>query len=115
MKRIVQILVAVMAVVILANCAKKGPEAVAEKFLKHLNKQEWEECKKLGTEDTKKMISFFETMPAEENEAKDVEIKDMKCTEDGDKATCTYKIDDEDGELVLLKEGGDWKVHMPKE
>lgn len=115
MKKVFQILVAVMAIVILANCGgKKGPEAVAEKFLKHMSKKEYAEAKKLGTKATQDMIAFLESFPSDEP-AEEVKIEDMKCTVEGDKATCTYKENGKDATINLVKEGEEWKVDMPKE
>jgi predicted small lipoprotein YifL len=115
MKKVFQILVAVMAVVILANCGgKKGPESVAEKFLKHLNKKEYAEAKKLGTQATVDMIAFLESFPSDEP-VEDIKIEEMKCTEEGEKAKCTYKENGNPAEINLVKEGDAWKVDMPKE
>jgi predicted small lipoprotein YifL len=115
MKRVFQVLVAVLAVVILANCSgKKGPQPVAEKFLNHLNKKEYAEAKKLGTKATQDMIAFLESFPSDEP-VKEVKIEGMKCTEEADKATCTYTEDGKEATINLLKEGDNWKVDMPKE
>ncbi len=115
MKRVFQVLVAVLAVVILANCGgKKGPQPVAEKFLGHLNKKEYAEAKKLGTKATQDMIAFLESFPSEE-QPKEVKIEGMKCTEEADKATCTYMEDGKEATINLVKEGEEWKVDMPKE
>lgn len=115
MKKVFQVLVAVMAVVILANCgSKKGPESVAEKFLQHLNKKEYAEAKSLGTKATQDMIAFLESFPSDEP-VEAIKIEDMKCTEEGEKATCTYKENGKDATINLVKEGADWKVDMPKE
>jgi predicted small lipoprotein YifL len=115
MKKVFQVIVAVMAVVILANCGgKTGPESVAEKFLNHLNKKEYAEAKKLGTKATQDMIAFLESFPSEEP-AKEIKIEDMKCEAEADKAICTYKEDGKEATINLLKEGEEWKVDMPKE
>lgn len=106
---------AAMALVILANCGgKKGPEGVAEKFLQHLNKKEYAEAKKLGTEATQQMISFLESFPSDEP-VEDMKIEDMKCTEDGATATCAYKENGKEASINLVKEGEVWLVDMPKE
>lgn len=115
MKRFFQVLVAVMAVVILANCGgKNGPDAVAEKFLQHLNKKEYAEAKKLGTEATQQMIGFLESFPSDEP-VEELKIEDMKCTEEADKATCNYKENGKDATINLVKQGDAWLVDMPKE
>jgi hypothetical protein len=115
MKKVFQILMAAMALVILVNCGgKNGPESVAEKFLQHLNKKEYAEAKKLGTEATQQMISFLESFPSDEP-VEELKIEDMKCTEEGEKATCTYKENGKDATINLVKEGEAWLVDMPKE
>ncbi len=115
MKKLFQVLVAVMAVVILANCgSKKGPESVAEKFLQHLNKKEYAEAKKLGTKATQDMIAFLESFPSEEA-VEEITIEEMACTVEGETATCAYKENGKDATINLIKEGEEWKVDMPKE
>jgi len=116
MKKIFQILVAVMAVVILTNCgSKQGPETVAENFLKHLNQKEYAEAKKLGTEATQQMITFLESFPAEDVAVEELTIENMKCTEEGDNATCTYTENGQEANVNLTKVDGKWLVDMPKE
>jgi hypothetical protein len=111
-------MLAVMAVVILANCGgKKGPEAVAEKFLRHLHDKEYDEAKKYGTAEFQETIDAFQQFgyPYEE---KGVAITDIKCTEEEEKATCTFKKEGVETESVvyLIKDGEEWKVNdLPKE
>jgi len=118
MKKLLQLMVAVMAVVILANCGgKKGPEAVAEKFLRALHDKNYDEAKKYGTAEFQETIEAFKQFgyPYEE---KGVAITDIKCTEEGEKATCTFKKAGVETESVvyLIKDGDNWKVNdLPKE
>lgn len=114
MKKLIQILVAVLAVVTLVSCGKKGPEPVAEKFLEHMNKREFAEAKKLGTEATGQMLDFLASFPAEEP-VEPIVVTDMKCEVVEDKATCTYKANDKEENINLVKVEGAWKVDMPKE
>lgn len=116
MKKLINSLVAVMMVFIIASCAKKGPEAVAEKFLDHFNKKEYAEAKKLGTKATQDMISMLEQLGDIETEpAEEVKIEGMKCTVEGEKATCNFTKNGEEDTIMLMKEENIWKVHMPKE
>ncbi len=100
------------------------PAAVAVKFLKHLRAFEFDEARKLGTENTGKMLDMFSMMlelskkngkdPSQEK--KDVDIYVVKTAVDGKNAVVTYK--DENGkeqQLDLLKVKGKWLVNMQKE
>jgi len=116
MKKVFQIFGLLLAVVLLANCGgKKGPEAIAEKFLNHLNKKEYAEAKKLGTEATIQMISFMEQFPADNEVTEAPKIENMKCEVAEEKATCKYTQNGQEEEVQLVKVNGEWKVDMPKE
>jgi len=107
----------IFGVVFLRGCFKKNnstPEVVAEKFLHHFNNREYAEAKKLGTQATFDMISFWESFPSDEP-IEYLYITDMNCTEDGDKARCTYLENGNYATIELIKEEDVWKVHMPKE
>jgi hypothetical protein len=112
---------AVLAIVIVAfnACGSKTdtPEAVAEKFLNHLNKKEYAEAKKMGTEQTGQMIDMmesFSSMGAEDTK-KEVKIENMKCTTTEDKSNCTYTSDGKEDKIDLVKKDGKWLVDMKKE
>lgn len=96
------------------------PEAVAEKFLNHMQKLEFSQAKDLGTEDTKELLSLLESF-AGGMSADDIPdapaIEYVNCNEDGDKADCTYCCDENGAEadVQLRKVGGKWLVHMSKE
>lgn len=123
MKNLVKLGVVLVVLVFMNACKSDDkPEAVAEKFLNHLNKQEWSEAKKLGTEATGQMIDMMESLSKMGGEAakpkadvKPVTIKDTKV--DGDKATCNYCCDDKgaEGKVNVVKVDGKWKVDMKKE
>lgn len=113
MKTLAKVFAVFVAVVMMVSCAKKGPEQVAEKFLKHLNKQEYAEAKKYATESTKQMLDFLAQFP--QQEVKEVKIENMKCNEEGDKAKCTYTVDGKEESIDLVKVDGNWLVDMPKE
>jgi hypothetical protein len=119
MKNLVKLSLVVLAVLALASCGNKSntPEAVAEKFLNHLNAQEYAEAKELGTEATGEyldmMSSLSEMAPDEEVEA--AEITELKCEEKEATATCTYKTDGEEASINLVKEEDKWLVDMKKE
>lgn len=121
MKRILSVLVAALVVIAVSNCGKKEtPEQVAEKFLKHMAKGEYAKAKELATGDAANMVAMLEGLTkgsSEQNqEKKDVEIKDMKCEVKDKDATCTYKQDGKDGKIMLQQVDGKWKVsQVPKE
>ncbi len=118
-KNFLNLVVVFLAVVALNACkSTEGPEAVAEKYLKHVANQDWDAAKKLGTESTVQMLEMTEGMMAEfggEATKADVKIEDMKCTVDGDEANCTFKQNGEADKLDLVKVDGKWLVDQKKE
>jgi len=95
-----------------------GPKETAEKFLTHLNNLEFQEAKAYATEGTASlldMVASFAAMSDEKPEATAFEILDV--TEDGDKATVTYKNEgaEEAETLTLVKQDGKWLVDFNKE
>lgn len=96
-----------------ACSSKPGPEAVADKFLTHMGKGEFEKAAEYGTEQTRQMLSFaaammqsgFEPMPAHKN---------LRCEIDGSTAHCTYEIEGEAQEMDLVLQDGKWLVHQKK-
>lgn len=112
-------IIAVIVVAINACGGKKDtPEAVAEKFLNHLNKKEYAEAKKLGTEQTGQMIDMmesFSTIGGATEEKKESKIENLKCDTKEDKSTCTYTADGKEEKIDLVKKDGKWLVDMKKE
>ena len=105
---------------ILASCGGgDSPKAVAENFLKALNKMDYETAKKYGSEDTGKLLDmmsgFAKMMPDSAKKERSFEMKDEKI--EGDKATVTYTESGEEGlqSLNLVKVDGKWKVAMSKD
>lgn len=113
MKTLAKVLTVLVVLAMFASCAKKGPEQVAEKFLNHLSKQEFAEAKKYATESTQKMLDFLSQFP--EQEVKETKIENLKCTEEADKAKCTYTADGKEESIDLVKVDGKWLVDMQKE
>lgn len=127
MKKVVSLLLVVVAMVAFNSCKKsETPEAVAEKYLKAIGTQKFDDAKALVTEESKATVDFMAqmvTMGGEEAkkaaaEAK-VEIKDMKCDTKGDASDCTCKVNDgkkeEEQKLHLVKKDGKWLVEQKKE
>lgn len=112
--------VALIAVFVFACSGGNGPETTAKAYLDALNAEDFDKAKEFATEDTKGMLDFMKqiaTMGGEKKEAKEKkEIKDLKCTVEGDTtAVCTYMAADKEEKLNLKKSGEKWLVHMPKE
>jgi hypothetical protein len=115
MKKLWNLAIVLVAVVAINACGpnKNSPEYVAETFLKHMNKKEFAEAKKLGTEAT---VSFLETKEQDTSMvAKDVKIEDMKCVVTDGTAICNYKVDGKDETINLVKNEDKWLVDMKKE
>ena len=97
------------------------PKEVAIDFTKKLNSLDFEGAKKLGTPETAKMLDMLSTFAAMmpdsvKNETKNlkVEAKDEKI--DGDKAEVNIVNGDKGEEKInLVKQDGNWKVHMSKD
>lgn len=118
MKNLLKLAVLAIAIVAINACGSKTetPEAVAEKFLNHLNKKEYAEAKKLGTEQTQEYVNTMETFSSMGGEEKkDVKIENLKCDTKEDKSTCTYMSDGKEDKINLLKKDGKWLVDMAKE
>lgn len=105
--------------ILISSCGGgAGPKETAEKFLTHINNFQFEEAKAYATEGTASlldMVAGFAAMSEEKPEATAFEILDV--TEDGDKATVTYKNQgaEESETLTLVKQEGKWLVDMNKE
>lgn len=119
MKKLFSLVMVAIVIVAISACGgkKNSPEAVAEKFLNHLNKKEYAECKKMGTENTKQMIDMMESFAGmnKKEEAKEVKIENLKCETTEDKAKCTYTAEGKDETIELVKQDGNWLVDMKKE
>jgi len=119
MKKLKLIAIVMIAAFAFVACSKETPEAIATKFLNHLEKKQYDEAKKIGTEATGKfldMLKSIEQMSGGQAETEEAPaIENMSCTIDGDVAKCTYTQGGENGNIELRKENGKWLVHMSKE
>lgn len=119
MKKLFSLVIVAIVIVAVSACGgkKNTPEAVAEKFLNHLNKKEYAEAKKLGTENTKQMLDMMESLSSMggDKEVKEVKIENLKCETTEDKSHCTYTSDGKEEVLDLVKQDGNWLVDMKKE
>ena len=107
----------------LVSCSSNNPKAVAEKFLKAVNKLDFTEAKKYCDEDTQKLLSLMESFSKDEDtkkakeKASDDDFTITKVEENGDKAKVYYKAKDSEKEvsLDLKKVDGKWLVSVNKE
>ena len=112
-------IIAVVAIATMFGCSGNSPESVAEKFLKAMNKMDYDGAKKYGTEDTGKMLDmlsgFMKMMP--DSSKKETNFEIISLTAVDNKATVTYFDDKNDGEQVLnlIKIENQWKVSMNKD
>lgn len=117
MKKLFKLAVVAFAVISFNACKSTDtPDKVAEKFLNHLNKKEFAEAKKIATAESAAMIDMQESFSKMGGEqTKEAKIENMKCKEEGEKATCEYTKDGEAEKLDLVKKDGKWLVDMKKE
>jgi len=127
MKKVVSLLLVVVAMVAFNSCKKSDtPEAIAEKYVKAVEMQKFDDAKALVTEESKATIDMMSQMFAMGGEeAKKaaaevkVEIKDMKCDTKDDASDCTCKVnngkEEKEQKLHLVKKDGKWLVEQKKE
>ena len=117
MKKLLTLVVIAIAIISLNACKHADtPEKVAEKFLKHINKKEFTDAKKLATDSSAASIDMLESFSKMGgDQAKESKIENLKCTENGNKATCNYNENGEAKKLDLVKKDGKWLVEMKKE
>ncbi|HOY33286.1 MAG TPA: hypothetical protein PKW80_15505 [Bacteroidales bacterium] len=96
----------------------KKPEKIAEKFLRHFYKGEYEKAKKLGTSNTRQIIDLMEQLIAISGQnalPSETKLVMLDCNNKGDTSICNYFANDIKNELVLIKTDGKWLVDMKKE
>ena len=108
-----------------ASCSNDNdPEAVAKKFLDHVNKGEFKEAKEYCDEQTASLIGMMESMAGDKTkELKDADVKTEIVSSEvkEDKATVKYKStggksgNSAEQTLNLVKVDGKWKVTIDKE
>jgi len=100
---------------LLSSCqqSKNTPEYVADKFLTHIAKGEFEKASEYSTRETGQMLAMAAAFAGELIEEQE-KHKDLTCQVEGDKAKCTYTVGDEIDTIDLVKEDGAWLVHQDK-
>lgn len=107
-----------------AKMRKNSPENVAVQFLKHMAMLEFDEARKLGTENTGRLLDMLDMLVELSKEKgqdavlekKEINVEVTKVAIDGNRAVVNYK--GEDGKeltMDLVKEKGKWLVDMKKE
>lgn len=118
-------LIGVIIILLITGCTifgskkKSGPELVAEKYICHLSRGEYDEAKKYGTQNTAALIEIIKTidrMDTLKSKTKiPAEISGLKCTQNEGKAKCTYFMNGQENNIELLNVDGKWLVEMGKE
>ena len=108
-----------------ASCGNDNdPEAVAKKFLDHVNKGEFKEAKEYCDEQTASLIGMMEGMAGDKTKElkdSDVKVEIVSSEVKEDKATVKYKTsggksaNSAEQTLNLVKVDGKWKVTIDKE
>ncbi|NVO03254.1 MAG: DUF4878 domain-containing protein [Bacteroidetes bacterium] len=119
MKNLLKFAIALLAVITITSCKNSNtPEKVAESYLKAIAEKNYDEAKKLATEESAASIDMLKSMDTGKD-AKDAKkegkVEGMKCDVQGEKATCNYKQDGQDEKIELVKKGEKWLVEMKKE
>ena len=114
MKGLTKFFAGAFAVAVLASCGTGGgADKVATDYLTALKDKNVTKAKELGTKDTQDMLeamSSINMLPVID------EVKDVKCTEEGNTATCTYCCSkDGKNSIKLVKDGEKWLVDEKKE
>ncbi|MCK9612772.1 MAG: hypothetical protein PHR81_07150 [Bacteroidales bacterium] len=102
------------------NGRRLTPEKTSELFFKHLNNNEFDKAKELGTEHTIKIVKFIETLSNMGGGDKillmDNKSEFVDCVINGREAICNYKTYDGGIQKVyLLKQKGRWLVDLRKD
>jgi len=119
MKKVFSLVIAAIVVIAFASCGDKAntPEAVATKYLNHLNKKEFDDAKKIATEETGQMLDMMKSFSGVggTQEVKEKKIENMKCETTEDKSVCKYTADGKEESIDLVKKDGKWLVDQKKE
>jgi hypothetical protein len=115
MKNLIKISILSTLLIFAVACVNSNsPEAVAQKFLKHINKKEYKEAIKLCTERSivavDQMESFDKFLEDNEKPKKESKIENIKCKVEGETASCTYLKDGKENIIILIKENSKWLV-----
>lgn len=116
-----RILLFAVAMAFMFACSSgDSPKAVAENFLTAWSKADFEDAKKFGTDDSKKlldMMNSFKTMVDDSTLKHETPFEIIREKIEGDKAIIFYKEEGNpvESQLPLVKVNGKWKVNVTKE
>lgn len=109
----------IMLFLIITSCSNENkPEVVAEKFLTHLSKGEYEEAKLYATENTKTLLNFIKNNSSttkKDDKSSEEKFEHVKTIINGDEAVCTFKKDSIEEKIPMKKVDGKWLVDLKKE
>ena len=104
---------------VLFSCVKddNSPEVIAEKFLNHIEKGEFNDAKLYCDEKTASMIEVLESFATSFPKKDTIDLVEILSSEiKDDQATVTYSMSKkEEEQLTLKKVDGQWKISIDKE
>ncbi len=120
MKKITTLLAIILvSFVFFTSCKKeKSPEEVVERFFIHLNNKDFKEAKKLGTENTVKVIEFFETVSSigtsfvDDEELYPSMPENLNCEVEKNKAVCIFIKNGLSDRVYLVKKDDKWLIDL---
>jgi hypothetical protein len=116
-KKSLALAVLTTASLFLVGCFGDKPEKVAQQFMDHLSKKEFDKATELATPESAQMINLMAMMSAGQKDTKEEKITVTDCKVTEETASCTTKGPDgkeQPGAIDMKKVDGDWKVHMAK-
>lgn len=113
MKKHLFLLMAVFSVFLFTACSSGSPTSVAKNFSENMAKGKYEEAKKYCSEPTGKLLDMAGAFGGGKVDP-DFKFQPVGEEIDGDKATVTFKKNEEGDEdtIDLIKVDGKWKVHI---
>ncbi len=91
------------------------PEEVAEMFAMAMAEHDWETAKKVSTKETHQMIETMKQFAAAGASPREIVCENMNCEVDGNRTVCTYQVNGNTENLMLVKENDLWLVEEKKE
>ncbi|MEI6766022.1 MAG: hypothetical protein WCM76_10295 [Bacteroidota bacterium] len=92
---------------------------VTKEYLIYLNHQDYNNAKKLGTEQTRQMLEMLQSFAGagigDTAKVEDLRIDIYSCEINNDEASCRYTINGKDEKIDLVKIRNKWLVDMKKE
>ncbi len=123
MRKIVcSIAAAILMAFTLQSCSTNSPKAAADKFLTSFYHMDFDEAKKVSTDDTKKMLDMLQQLTPMMPDSSKQQLKKIKVdlktvTQSGDTASVIYVTSDnpKDQTLHMIKKDGKWLAQWSKQ